>query len=348
MGYLSGAPPGFPLITINDNGSYYQQSQGPSAPASCAIGLSSGEERFEMERSWNVDYGGGAFIGTYDLRFYYEPTERTAIENAAVNWIATYPSCGYTYKYPYPLGFYWFKNIGSNYTPPDYDGIQYAGTIGSVSGINYTQMNGIPNFSGGSGAVILTPDPLLKADWLYFDGVTNNKVNYLRWATEAENNTNYFNLQRSKNGINFETLGVVSAQGVTNTINHYNFDDVHPFVGQNYYRLELVNADGSLDYSNIVLLVIEDIDKGYIFYPNPTENIVYYQYEANDIEQLQIEIIDVLGRVLKTEQVKSAVGVNNIPILLGEYTVGSYIIRVQNFHIGSVHTSKVIRSNHSK
>ena len=83
-------------------------------------------------------------------------------------------------------------------------------------------------------------------------------VHFLRWQ---------INLQRSKDGINFETLGSVAAQGNSTTINHYNFDDVNPFTGPNYYRLELVSIDGSLDYSNTVLLVISDVDLGYVFYP---------------------------------------------------------------------------------
>jgi len=347
-GDLSGADPGFPLITINDNGAFYQQTQGPFTAPSCATGFTPGEERFEMKRSWNVDLGPtGTSIGTYDVRFYYQPAERTAIETAAANWITTYPACSYTYKYANPLGFYWFKNTGSNYTAPDYDGLPHlTGTVSAVSGINYTEMTGITSFSGGSGAVILVPDPLLNTDWLYFDGVTDNKVNYLRWATEAEQNSSHFNLQRSKAGVTFETIGTIQAQGNSTTTHQYNYDDINPFVGENYYRLELIDADGNPSYSNTVLLVIADSDLGYIFYPNPTNNIVNYQYEATGAEKLEIEVIDVLGRVLKTEKFTSVVGINNIPISLNEFAVGSYMVRVHNKVNGSVHTSKVIRSEH--
>jgi len=344
-GDLSGAPVGFPQISIADNGAYYQQTQGPFTPPSCASGLTPGEERFEMERSWNVDFGGGTLNPPYDVRFYYQPAERTAIETAAATHMATYPSCGYTYKYPNPLGFYWFKNTGANYTAPDYDGTQLPGAVSATgSGINYTEMTGVTSFSGGSGAVIVVPDPLLAADWLYFDGVTDNKVNYLRWATEREQNTSHFNLQRSKTGTNFETIANIAAQGNSSTTVEYNYDDTNPFTGENYYRLELVDADGDVTYSNTVLLVIAEDDLGYVFYPNPTRDKVYYQYEAAQAEQLQIEVIDVLGRVLNNKQATSVVGINNIEISLEEYPVGSYMVRVTNKATGSVHTSKIIKS----
>ena len=345
-GDFSGADPGFPLITINDNGAYFQQTQGPFTAASCASGLTPGEEWFEMERSWNVDLGPtGSPVGGYNMRFYYEPAERIAIENAATAWMATYPACSYTYKYANPLGFYWFKNTGTNYTAPDYDGLQLTSSGGAASGINYGEFSGVMSFSGGSGGITLVPDPLLKTDWLYFDGVTDNKVNYLRWATEAEDGSDYFNLQRSKDGVSFVTIGAIAAEGTSSTVKHYNFDDVHPFTGENYYRLELVNTDGSVSLSNTVLLMIADSDLGYVFYPNPTDNVVYYQFEAQTVESLEFEVVDVLGRVLKTQQSNAVEGFNNIGIPLGDFPVGSYLIRVFNKTNGSVHTSKVIRSD---
>jgi hypothetical protein len=98
QGDVSGANPGFPQITISDHGSFFQQSQGPFAATQCASGFTPSEERFEMERSWNVDFGvTGTFNPPYNVRFYYH--ERIAIETAALNWMATYPGCCCIKKY---------------------------------------------------------------------------------------------------------------------------------------------------------------------------------------------------------------------------------------------------------
>ncbi len=343
-GDLSGADPGYPLITINDNGSYFQQSQGPFTAPSCASGLTPGEERFEMERSWNLDLGPSSVsIPPYDLRFYYQPAERTAIETAAANWISTYASCSYTYKYPNPLGFYWFKNTGSNYTAPDYDGVQHTGTIGNISGINYGEWSGITSFSGGSGAIILTPDPLLKTEWLYFDGVSNNKINYLRWATESEEQCDYFNLQRSKDGQSFENIASIATLGGAQT-NQYSFDDEYPFAGENYYRLELINNDGSKEYSNTVLLLISEDNLDYVFYPNPSKGLVFYQFESEGNESIRFEVVDVLGRIVHQQKNTSSNGINKIPVSLHQFAIGSYMIRVFNETSGRVHTTKIIKT----
>jgi len=346
-GDLSTMPVGRPRVRINDNGSFFQQTQGPStAPLCASTNITPGEERFEMERSWNVNIGTGTLSGTYEVRFYYEPAERTAIETAATNWMATYPACGYTYKYPNPLGFYWFKNVGSNYSAPDYDGLHLGAAAGiTPNGVNYGELAGITSFSGGSGAIILTPSILLPVQWLYFDGETiDNKINSLRWATESESNSDHFNIQRSKDGVSFENIGSHAAQGNTTVTTHYTFDDENPFEGPNYYRLELVDADGETTYSSTILLVIASDGLGYNFYPNPTNDVVFYQYEAKQKENLRIEVLDVLGKQIISKDVISVLGTNNIPVDLTTFPAGTYMVRVHNQQNSAVHTVKVIKN----
>ncbi len=344
-GDLSGAPAGFPIATVWDNNAYYQQGQGPFTTASCPNGLTPGEERFEMERSWNVDFGGGTFNGTYDTRFYYLPAEKTAVENAAAAWMAANPTCGYTYKYATPNGSYWFKNTGSNYTAPDYDGLHLTATGGTApNGTNYTEMTGITSFSGGGLGVILVPNTLLKAEWLYFEGETvDNSKNLLRWATASEQNTTHFNIQRSQDGISFSTIGATPAQGNSTTTHHYTYDDNHPFEGGNYYRLELVNGDGSVSYSNTILLVINPDNAVYSFYPNPTQDVVFYNFESTKAQELEVEIMDVLGRVLESNTAALTIGSNNIEISLEKYPVGTYLVRVKHNNSGAIHISKVVK-----
>ncbi len=346
QGDLTGAPAGFPEITIWDNGTWYQQSQGPfTAPSCAASNLTPGEEYFEMERSWNVNFGGGTLNPPYNVRFYYEASERAAVENAAANWMATYPACGYSYKYANPLGAYWFKNVGSNYTAPDYDGLHLTGVGGvTPNGINYGQFNGVNSFSGGTLGITLVPNILLPVQWLYFDGETDGKVNHLRWATEAEQNSERFNVQRSKDGVTFETIGSVAAQGNSTTTTYYTFDDEHPFEGANYYRLELLETSGEANLSNTILLVIAPDNLGYSFYPNPTDKLVYYQYEATKKEALRIEVLDVLGKQVSTKNVSSVVGMNRIPVDLSAYPNGTYMVRVHHEGTAQVHTSKIIKN----
>lgn len=344
QGDLSGAAAGFPVATIRDSSSYYQETAGSFTPADCINGWSPGEERFEMERNWNLDFGGGAQNPPYNVRFYYQLAERVAIETAAINHMAAYPACGYSYKYPTPLGFYWFKNTSTAFPASLFDGLHLIGANGLTNNsINYTELTSVPSFSGGTGAVILVPITLLPVDWLYFDGTTDNETNFLTWGTESEDNSSHFNILRSQDGINFESIGTVAAQGKSTSTVHYTFDDKNPFTAENYYKLELVDNNGEVTVSNILMLNVIREQTPYSFYPNPTDDLLYYRYEAKAKEVLKIEVMDVVGRILELREVETKVGLNNIPTDLNRYSPGTYIIRVHNKQTGNVHIAKVIK-----
>jgi hypothetical protein len=343
MGNIATA--GTMTVTIRDNGAYYLD---PGNTALCATGWNPGEAQFEMERNWNIEHT-GTLSGTYDVRYYFEPNERQDVIDAANAWIAAYPACGYTYKYPNPNGWFWFKNQGSAYSAPDYDDdatflmLNSAGTGTTVNGINWSTMTGVTNFSGGTGAVVLIPTTLLPVEWQYFTGHTEGTINKLEWATGTEENTVHFDVQRSKDGINFETIGNVNAAGFSNEAQAYNFDDLHPFIGLNYYRLNLHFGDGVSEFSEVIVLEIDDKGRGYSFYPNPAQDEVFYQFSTDASEKVQIEVIDVLGRILSTKIFTTAVGANNLRTDMSTLVPGAYNIRVTHLLDGKVHSTKIIK-----
>jgi hypothetical protein len=337
MGNLSAA--GTVTATIMDNGAYYLD---PGNTATCT-----GEVQFEMERNWNIDVS-GTLSGTYDARYYFMPAERNAVITAANNWIANYAACGYTYKYPNPDGWFWFKNQGSAYSAPDYDDdptfylLTNGGSGTTPNGINYATMSGIPNFSGGTGGVILIPTVILPVEWLYFNGVNEGSINKLFWATATEEDTDKFEIQRSIDGVNFEKIGTVKATGSSNEAVQYHFDDLNPITGLNYYRIRLINLDGTEDFTNIIALELLKKEQNFSFFPNPAEDLLNYQFETNLVEDVNIEIIDVLGRTLISKTFKTSTGNNILPIQLGDLLPGAYTIKVMHSN-GVSNSTKFIK-----
>jgi hypothetical protein len=333
QGDLSGAPVGYPLATINDNGTFYQETEGPGTAPGCASNQNPGEERFEMERSWNLDFGGGAQSGTYNIRFYYQPAERTAIENAAIAWMAAYPSCGYGYKYPNPLGFYWFKNSGSNYTAPDYDGTQYAATVSSVSGVNYAEWTGIPNFSGGSGAIILEPITTLPVELTSFAAICNESGEEVtvRWSTASEHNSSHFTVDRSIDGIDWEVLGTVNAAGnSTSNLNYELTDSDTRGHGVIYYRLHQVDLDGaSKTYGPASVACLND-QLGFEVFPNPAGTDVTVLLHGEHQEgETSIQITDINGKEVKKIFYNQQVG-KLMTVDLRNLEPGVYVVRMLN------------------
>jgi hypothetical protein len=308
------------------------------------VGYTPGEERFEMARSWNLDFGGGAQVAPYNVRFYHPPSEKAAIIAAANAWMAAYPNCGYTYKYAYPDGFYWFKNTGANYTAPQYDGLHLFGSNGSV-GINYAELTGIPSFSGGSGAVILVPNPLLPIEYVNFNGENRGAINHLYWSTASEVNNARFDIERSVDGVNFHKIGEVAGAGMSASLRNYTFDDLQPFIGINYYRLRQVDFDGNAAYSRVVALEVKAQNGDHRFFPNPSQGELTYQSFSSIEEEVQIEVIDVLGRRLQVKQYQTLPGLNQISIDLSAYPAGAYVIKASHKGNQIMRQETIIRKN---
>ena len=344
QGDLSNA--GTVTATIRDNGAYYLD---PGNTANCAFGNTPGEAQFEMERNWNVQHT-GSLSGTYNVRYYFDPAERTAVINAANNWMATYAACGYNYKYNAGSnGWFWFKNQGSSYTAPDFDDdpsflmLTSSGSGTTPDGITWATMSGVTNFSGGTGGIILVPSSLLPVEWLYFSGNTVDRINKLQWATASEENTREFEVQRSKDGINFEVIGNVQAAGNSNIQNNYLFDDVNPYSGLNYYRLRLINNDNSAEFSETIVLEINERDLNASIYPNPATDEITYSFNGQVDEDVRIVLIDALGRVLRERIVRSGVGINNLKTDLRDLVPAAYNLRITHLQSGKDFSKKIIK-----
>ncbi|MDR0941211.1 MAG: hypothetical protein LBM68_03175, partial [Bacteroidales bacterium] len=74
----------------------------------------------------------------------------------------------------------------------------------------------------------------------------------INWNTLTETNNDYFTVQRSHNGRNFDALGEVQGAGTTIVPQYYNYVDYAPLAGVSYYRLKQTDIDGKYSYSHVV------------------------------------------------------------------------------------------------
>jgi hypothetical protein len=81
-----------------------------------------------------------------------------------------------------------------------------------------------------------------------------NNTALLQWNTAGEYNSQSFSIEHTSDGSNFTSIGTVAAARNSNTDKSYNFTDVSPANGNNYYRLKQVDVDGNFAYSEIKAL----------------------------------------------------------------------------------------------
>ena len=339
-GDLSNA--GTVTASIKDNGSVYSDQGNPN--------ICSGEAQFEMQRNWNVSYT-GTLSGSYEVRYYFNPAERTAVINAANAFMNANPGCAYTYKYNAGNnGWFWFKNNNVSYTAPSFDDNSnfnmLSNTANGVSsnGTNYTEISGITGFSGGTGAIVLVPSAFLPVEWMFFTGENMNDHNQLQWATASEKDASHFEVERSFDALSFEKIGTVRAAGTSSETNFYGFNDYNMQNGANYYRLKLMNTDGTTEYSEIVVIENKVEEDNFSFYPNPTSNEFFYSFATDRNEDIKIEILDMLGRVVKVQNFYVSVGKNNQMINISDLTAGTYSVRIIHADAAKMRSTKIVKN----
>ena len=137
---------------------------------------------------------------------------------------------------------------------------------------------------------------------LEFTGVeatvmSNNQVE-LTWATAAEINNDYFEIQHANNGVYWETIAIISGQGFSREPQYYRFIDVNRKQGRHHYRLKQVNFDGSYSYSMNVSVITGTEQQPIVLMPNPVREYQTIKI-ANARELEHIEIIDRYGKLVR-------------------------------------------------
>ena len=166
-----------------------------------------------------------------------------------------------------------------------------------------------------------TATGILPVELVQFNALALNDRNAIQWATASEKDNDYFVVQRSYDGINFDNLGTVSGQGNVVETTMYSFNDFETRVGISYYRLKQVDFDLKYEYSNIKVIHIRPSKDMIKIFPNPAGD--YLNIEVN--EPTFIQIINTSGQVLKELRIQ-----NNTTIDISSLSAGNYWIQFDN------------------
>jgi hypothetical protein len=134
----------------------------------------------------------------------------------------------------------------------------------------------------------------------------------LTWKVTEQLNINSYSVEHSTNGNVFTVIQTVTAN--TNTDATYNSIHANPASGINYYRIRIVNADGSVKYSDIRIVIFNG--KGIVsIFPNPANDQVNIQLpESWQGKDINIKFINQLGQIVINKQLENASQVESIAI----------------------------------
>jgi hypothetical protein len=165
----------------------------------------------------------------------------------------------------------------------------------------------------------------------------------LDWGTITEQNTSRFIIQRSPNGSAFETeLGTVKAAGNSTSPLDYNFLDVTPLRGWNYYRIKQVDVDGKYIYSNTAAVNFAKGGGLMVIYPNPAKDQLNVEYTAERSGRLELQVIDSKGAVLVSKKMTITSGRNTESLNISSFSKGMYLLKYIDAD-GNISFSKFIK-----
>ena len=166
-----------------------------------------------------------------------------------------------------------------------------------------------------------------------FSAILYNHTVDLKWITSAEINTNYFEVERSVDGKNYSSIGIISSAGNSNTDMKYNYqNDITSFNnGIIYYRLKIVDKDGSVSYSPVRIIRLAQDKKGInlTVYPNPVANELRVTIpSAWQNRPVQLELFN--GNGQKVKELISANSSQTETIQVSDISRGIYFIKASS------------------
>lgn len=207
--------------------------------------------------------------------------------------------------------------------------------------IKSTLLTGVTACVSNPASAALTVNGTLPLSLLDFKAKIHNEKVELTWITEAEKNTDHFDVQRSEDGVNFRSAGKIKSNN-SSLRNTYRFEDELPSI-VNYYRLKMVDRDEKFTYSK-TLKVQRSVSNLIAVKPNPFMNEIVVKADLPSAQQLIIRISDVKGQVVYTRSVTAIRGSNTITAAgLNHLGAGMYFVHVTSNEGKVILSSKMIK-----
>lgn len=172
---------------------------------------------------------------------------------------------------------------------------------------------------------------VLPVELVSFTGTNEGDKNRLDWLTASEKNTDKFIVEKSLDGINWFYIGEQKAAGNSNVPLSYKLYDYAPVLGDNYYRLKIVDTDESFKYSDIIKIKLNDIAMSndiVTIYPNPAVKTLNIVLSAASDEKVNIGIVNVLGQEITNRDYNLKTGINTIELNVSDLAKATYMINV--------------------
>ncbi len=272
---------------------------------------------FLMNKTYRILPAANNAAGTYDVTFYFTKAEVDGWEAATGQSFNDIQMV----KVPGQIS----TTTPSNTEPAGTGTTQIVtpviGSLGTKYSLTATFSNGFSGFGFGiPGAKATLPIMLLN-----FSGSLQDSHSLLEWTTSSEINSKQFELEKSFDEITFNKIGVIKAAVNSTTNRNYSLLDKQAASEINYYRLLIVDKDGWVKTSDVVVIKNAAAKQGVHVMNNPFGNSINIRFDKIPSGKVRLQLIDVSGKIMAVKEINGVSmqvyqwGVSRLPVMRGVY-----------------------------
>ncbi len=205
------------------------------------------------------------------------------------------------------------------------DGLTFS--VGSIiiEGINNSHIpsNGTSYITLGSTTLGTT----LPIELIEFEATLKEEeqVVELRWQTASEINNDFFTVEKSANGSEWEVLTTIEGAGNSSGLRRYATVDDEPFYGPNYYRLKQTDFDGGFSYSEVRVVSMSAFRNAVNIYPNPVTTELFINGDPGELTELRV--INIMGQDITARLRRTQIDPNQLLLDTSQLPPGLYTLQ---------------------
>lgn len=171
--------------------------------------------------------------------------------------------------------------------------------------------------------IIKTSTALLPVQFSSFTGKLLDNMAILEWDATLDAQFDHFEIERSADGLGFTKIGNVDAG------QPFKFYDAQTAQGNNYYRIRQLSKDGMAAYSKTIVLNVP-VTHTLTLAPTFSNSIINLGLHTGKNENVYVEIIDPMGRMIKQLNYNISNGNNSLSLNISNLSAQRYFVKVVN------------------
>ena len=209
----------------------------------------------------------------------------------------------------------WKSDNGTNWSVQGY--------TGRDASANYVEKSGIAGFSRWT---LSSVNNILPVNFTLFNAHCNANSVLLNWKTAQEQNSSYFEVQKSSSNAIFSTIGTVPAAGNSSTEKTYSYTDNNVSPNTVFYRIAETDIDGRKQYTAIHTVHCGTLYDELKVWPNPVQQMLFININATAASPVAVKVYDNNGSLIHIQNSSLFRGSNVVAVDLNNLASGNYCI----------------------